>query len=431
MLEQGFLKELGEKIEQGIAILRIYNDPEIYELERKRIFARAYIFVAHESEIPQPGDYVVRYVGDESYIVIRGEDGRIRALFNACRHRGMRLCRSEKGQAKTFLCPYHGWTYRNTGELIGVPAEKEAYGGRLDKAKWGLYEAPHVESYNGLIFVSLDPRAPSLKEYLGGMTWYLDLLTRRSSAGLEVIGAPQRWVVDVNWKLPAENFSSDAYHTLMTHRSLVQLGMAPSDPQFAMYGTHISAGNGHALGIGFIPEHLPLPPFLGYPEPVINALKRNYPSEAQVQVAEKMQFWHGTVFPNLSLLNAALPIPFLTFRVWRPMGPNRTEIWSWFLVERDAPEDFKRRSYETYVHTFGTSGVFEQDDVEIWRGITAMAGGPTAERFELNFQLGMHFQPDPTWPGPGTALPLDYAERNERVWLREWYRYLVSENPWQ
>jgi phenylpropionate dioxygenase-like ring-hydroxylating dioxygenase large terminal subunit len=431
MLEKGFWEELGEKLNEGIVWMKIYSDPEIYELERKRIFGRAYIFVAHESEIPREGDYVVRYVGDERYIVVRGDDGRIRALFNACRHRGTRLCRAERGQAKTFLCPYHGWTYRNTGELIGVPAEKEGYGGRLDKAQWGLYEAPRVESYNGLIFVSLDPTAPSLKEYLGGMTWYLDLLTRRSAEGLEVVGAPHRWIVNTNWKLPAENFSSDAYHVPMVHHFAVQLGLAPPDAQFTLYGAHISVGNGHGLGIGYIPEHLPLPPFLGYPQQIVEALKKNYPSEAHVRVMERMQFLHGTIFPNLSLLNAELPLPFLSFRLWRPVGPCQTEIWSWFLVERDAPEDFKRRSYETYVRTFGASGVFEQDDVEVWQSITAMAGGITAERFELNLQLGMHQEPDPSWPGPGTALPRDFAEANERAWLREWYRYLTSENPWE
>ncbi|RMG55101.1 MAG: aromatic ring-hydroxylating dioxygenase subunit alpha [Acidobacteria bacterium] len=432
---EGLLRQAKQSIDDGRVPVRIYNDPDIFALEKERVFGRAYIYLGHESEIPHPGDYVVRYIADDHLIVVRDEQGQIRVLFNCCRHRGMQVCRAEMGNASHFRCPYHGWTYRNTGELVGVPAGKEAYGDVLDKRAWGLRSVPRVESYAGMVFASLDAQAPSLDEYLGGMKWYLDLVTRRSEAGLEVIGAPHRWVMDANWKLPADNFVGDAYHTLMTHRSAVELDLAPRDPKFAMYGVHVHAGNGHGLGMISSPPGMELPPFWGYPQEVVESLQRSYPTPEHVAVARRINFLHGTVFPNFSVLNVMIakdhrsaPTPMLTFRVWRPVGPDRTEVWSWFLVERDAPAWFKEQSYQTYVHTFGTSGVFEQDDTENWRGITRVAKGLMARDHELNYQMGMSFlKLDPTWPGPGEAYPLDYAEANQRAFIRRWCEYMLNE----
>ena len=103
----------------------IYNDRDVFELERERIFGAAWLFLAHEAEIPAAGDYVVRRIVDDSFIVIRDEHGRIRVHFNMCLHRGMQLCRAERGNASHFRCPYHGWSYSNAGELVGVPFYEE------------------------------------------------------------------------------------------------------------------------------------------------------------------------------------------------------------------------------------------------------------------------------------------------------------------
>ncbi|MGH2372262.1 MAG: Rieske 2Fe-2S domain-containing protein, partial [bacterium] len=121
--------------EQGHIPAFIFSDPEIYRLEMDALFTRCWLFVAHESEIPSPGDYVTRHMGDHPVIVARGEDGRIRVLLNVCRHRGMRICRADLGNASHFRCPYHGFTYKNTGELIGIPFQAEIYGSGLDKAR--------------------------------------------------------------------------------------------------------------------------------------------------------------------------------------------------------------------------------------------------------------------------------------------------------
>src|SRR6266511_2956020 len=163
------------KPDEGAVGRRIFSDAEIYQLVLERIFARTWLFVAHASEIPNVGDYVIRYTGRDQVIVARTERDEIGVFLNSCRHRGNQVCRSEMGNTSHFRCPYHGWTYKNNGALIGVPAHKEAYGDTLDRGPLGLLRPPHVDSVHGLIFVNWDPDAPSLDDFLGDIRWYLDL----------------------------------------------------------------------------------------------------------------------------------------------------------------------------------------------------------------------------------------------------------------
>jgi phenylpropionate dioxygenase-like ring-hydroxylating dioxygenase large terminal subunit len=414
---------------------KFMNDPEVHKFERERVFGRTWVFLAHESEIPDAGDYVIRYIAEDQFIVTRDEDGQIRAHYNSCRHRAMQVCRAEMGNASHYRCPYHGWTYNNKGELVGVPAGKEAYGNKLKKSDWGLRQMPSLDSYKGLIFGSLDPDADQLEDFLGDMKFYLDIVLDRSDAGLEVVGAPQRWIVDANWKLGSDNFVGDAYHTMMTHRSMVELGLAPPDPQFALYGEHVHTEHGHGLGIIGPPPGIPLPEFLGMPDNIIEELQRRLTPE-QVEVFRPVAFIHGTVFPNLSIGNFLMskdhvspPNPFLTLRLWHPIAEDKMEVWSFFLVEKDAPDWFKEESYLAYVRTFGSSGVFEQDDAENWRSITRVVRGQFAKDLDLNYQMGRGvYEPDPNWPGPGHAFPMDYAEANQRNFHEYWMQLMSAED---
>ncbi|UUZ59498.1 aromatic ring-hydroxylating oxygenase subunit alpha [Nocardioides sp. B-3] len=177
----------------------------------RKIFGRCWVFMAHESEIEAKGDYVVRKIGEDNFIVSRDEAGAVHVLFDACRHRGVQVCRSDSGNTSHFRCPYHGWTYGTDGKLVGAPLWRDAFGG-MSKEDNGLTAAARVDSFHGLIFATLDPTAPPLKEYLGGMAWYMDLLFGLDGEGMEILGAPQRFVVDANWKSGADNFSGDDYH---------------------------------------------------------------------------------------------------------------------------------------------------------------------------------------------------------------------------
>ena len=151
------LQRVIEDVQKGMIPAKLYSDPEIFDIERRRVFGHAWLFLAHESEIRDPGDYVVRRIVDDSFIICRDEAGEVRVLFNMCLHRGMQVCRSEIGNTSHFRCPYHAWTYSNSGDLVGVPFHRDAYGGEegLKKQGVGLLPAPRVATYAGLIFASV------------------------------------------------------------------------------------------------------------------------------------------------------------------------------------------------------------------------------------------------------------------------------------
>src|ERR1700678_2358886 len=141
--EAGLAGIVGD-VRNGMIPAHIYNDRAVFELEAERVFGRSWVFVGHESEIPAAGDYVVRRVLKDSFIVVRDEEGQIRAHFNMCLHRGMQVCRAEMGNASHFRCPYHGWSYRNDGRLTGLPFHQDAYGGEAGFSRKGqaLLPAP-------------------------------------------------------------------------------------------------------------------------------------------------------------------------------------------------------------------------------------------------------------------------------------------------
>jgi phthalate 3,4-dioxygenase subunit alpha len=435
------IERIVETVREGRVPAGIYSQPEVFERERERLFTRTWQFLAHESEVPEPGDYVVRRVLDDSFIVVRDERGQLRALLNMCRHRGMQVCRAELGNASHFRCPYHAWTYRNTGELVGVPFHAESYGGDavLDRGDRGLVPAPRLDTYRGMVFVSLDEHAPDLREYLGGFAFYLDLYLHQSEAGVEVRG-PQRWLVHANWKIGAENFAGDSYHTPHTHASIVEIGLfrepkASRRKEGALYVADRGAGTTYKLPTGDLDENLA---HLGYP-PEMAARMREAWSPAQRTLAGEAGFMvsASTVFPNLSLVHNwpqvdadGLVVPFISIRQWQPVGPAQTEVLSWFAVDRQAPAWFKDASYRAYLLCFGSSGMFEQDDVENWTSITSVTRGALARRTLLDSRMGLDrdgavlASPVAGWPGPGVAYT-GFGEYGQRQILRLWSEYVA------
>ena len=208
----------------------IFVNDEIYAQEQERLFARAWLFVGHESQIPNPGDFFVSGMGEESVILCRDRAGAIHVFLNSCRHRGMKVCRYDEGNTAVFTCPYHGWSYATDGRLAGVPYFREAYRSTLDRSQWGLVEVAQLCNYKGAVFATWDPAAPSFTEYLGDFARYLDLILdgRDGREGqAEVLGGVQKWLIPCNWKFPAENFSGDSYHNI-SHRSVDLAGIGPS-----------------------------------------------------------------------------------------------------------------------------------------------------------------------------------------------------------
>ena len=132
----------------------IFVNEEIYQQELERLFARVWLFVGHESQIPNPGDYFVSGMAEESVILCRDRVGKVHVFLNSCRHRGMKVCRYDEGNTPVFTCPYHGWSYGTDGRLVGVPYFREAYHEKLDKSQWGLVEVPQLCCHKGTVWAS-------------------------------------------------------------------------------------------------------------------------------------------------------------------------------------------------------------------------------------------------------------------------------------
>ncbi|WP_211658730.1 aromatic ring-hydroxylating oxygenase subunit alpha [Phytoactinopolyspora halophila] len=427
---QRMLDDMRDGIWQGRVPARIFNDQEIFELEREKLFAKAWCFLAHESEIPKKGDYVTRYIADNSIIVVRDEHGNVRANLNMCRHRGNVMCKSEMGNASHFRCSYHGWVYKNSGELIGVPYFKEGYEGQLDRKQWGLVPI-RIDTYAGLIFGTLDPHAPSLDEYLGGFQFYLDIYLKQGANGSEVHGPPDHWIAETDWKICAENFSGDGYHTPVAHQFGFHLGYFPSSGSTHSEGWAVNIpGKGHGIGLGHTPG---MPAFFGYPDELVKQMHESLSPE-QLEVFSKTRTAVGSVFPNLSFLIqpfSLVPgepgVRFCTMRLWHPIGPGRMEMWSWCLVPRDASEEYKEAAYKAYTLTFGQAGTFEQDDFENWIKVTKAAGSTLAKNIEFPYVMGLERPQLEDFPGPGHAVSPYVTDTNFRNLWSTWLDYLTRE----
>ena len=233
---------------------RLYTDETIFRDEMRNIFGAVWVYLAHESQIPENDDFVASRIGLRRIIVTRDSGGQIRALFNRCTHRGATVCRQEQGSAKAFQCPYHGWSFLNSGKLNGVPWP-DGYADDVGDDKFNLAQLPRVQSYRGFIFGTLNEDAPALEDYLGAVRKPIDEWLDRHPGGKVALCNANRLKFNGNWKLAYDN-SADGYHVVFSHRSLLAMenrlvaedekGMAyykdkPDDaPMYVQY-----LGNGH------------------------------------------------------------------------------------------------------------------------------------------------------------------------------------------
>src|ERR1700730_1565184 len=215
-------KLIHEDDEAGLLLVirRVFTEREYFDLERQRIFGTCWIYAGHESEVAKPGDFRARRVAGRPVILARGDDNVVRVMLNTCTHRGAQVCRQASGNAKTFQCAYHAWTFNNRGALIGVPGDS-AYSAAFKREDLGLANAPRMESYRGFVFINFNPAAESLVEYLAGATEYIDLVADQSEVGMKIVEGTQAYSIRANWKLLVEN-SYDGYHGLPTHQSYIQ-----------------------------------------------------------------------------------------------------------------------------------------------------------------------------------------------------------------
>jgi phenylpropionate dioxygenase-like ring-hydroxylating dioxygenase large terminal subunit len=200
-----------------------YSDPAVFAEEKRRLFYASWQVVAHESELPNPGDYVCASVVDQSLFVLRGHDGVVRAFFNVCQHRAHELLTGKGNVKSVIVCPYHAWSYELDGSLRGARATRHLP--EFDPQEYGL--APvRMERHLGLLFVNVDGSAPPLGELAGGM--FADMARDMPWLGEVRFNAEYSFngqegtMLAANWKVMAEN-CLECYHCGPAHKAYVDM----------------------------------------------------------------------------------------------------------------------------------------------------------------------------------------------------------------
>jgi phenylpropionate dioxygenase-like ring-hydroxylating dioxygenase large terminal subunit len=418
----------------------LYTDPNIFDAEMTKIFGGTWVYLAHESQIPNVNDYITGKLGLRPLIITRDSDGVIRALYNRCSHRGTTLCRWDKGNSRSFQCPYHGWSFLNTGKLRGVPWPS-GYAENLPRdPKYNLAQVPRVESYRGFIFGTLNLDAPSLPDYLGPIKQPIDEWLDRNPGGKVVVCEANRFKYKGNWKLAYDN-SGDGYHVIYSHRSLLETenrfsdddgkGMSyykSSPDERPMYIRYM--GNGH--------HFKDKRPNLNNRPGGLWAIESLHPG--MEHVAEKLRGKFGAraesildlagsepvninVFPNLSLLGNHI-------QVFQPVSFNETDsVWYGTKIEdvdgslgEEVLTDINALRMRTQE---GFPNFGEVDDIanfeQIQRGLDCIED----EWIYMNRGLGIpdriHTLDDGTVKGPATD------ELFMREYIREWKRLMKAE----
>ena len=305
-------------------------DPELFEIEREKVFGKTWLYVARDEELPEPGDYKVRQLDvlSTSIIIVRDRDGTVNAFHNLCTHRGNKLIQEEGpqtlGKAKNnlMLCRFHAWSFSTGGELKGVAREENF--ANLDKNCLGLKRV-HCQSWQGFIFINLDDSPKDLKQYLDGMDEQFSGYPYHEST----VSYRYSTVLDCNWKVAMYAFS-EGYHVPTIHAATLPSLAKIEHTEFQCFGPHSTSA-------------LYVPPVDGMvPTPVTGNLGGRLVSSEQhkphlEQLPEKMnpsgrkdfQFEFPVFFPNLVMhLCAGNGYPGMTYfhhQFW-PISVGKT-LW--------------------------------------------------------------------------------------------------------
>ena len=387
--------DAADLVEEGRVHKSLYSNPEIFDEELEKIFNRTWVYVGHESEIPEAGSFKTSYVGHHPVIMARDRKMNIHVMENRCRHRGATVCEKHRGKTKAFTCPYHGWGYGLDGSLRAIPKPEE-YEGVINKEELPLEGLRH-ESYQGLVFATFNNEIEPLEEYLGGAKKWLDLFVKQAGGfPVQVLGE-HRFSFPGNWKIQLEN-TTDAYHFPIVHKSFISsLDNATADIFDFLDGEGFveDLGHGHSVMV-MIPELVDLEANLDQPIPerfeeLAEALRAEGHEEGMVR--RLVRAAHGTGF-NLNLFpNVSCSMAF--FRVLRPVSVGETEIQHVAIGGQGAPAAFNQKRMRLHEHFQGPMGFGTPDDGEAWERVQKGAAAGTDGWILVNRGMNhLHTSPD-------------------------------------
>lgn len=353
------------KIKAGPVVSRAcYVDPEIFEAEQARIFEHAWLFVAHESEFSKPGDFRTTDLAGQPVLAVLGADRRVRVLLNSCRHRGAIVEMDKAGNRDCFRCLYHHWEYGLDGALRFVP-KQEGYGAAFRKEELGLVPVPRVDTFEGLVFASLDENAPPLRDYIGAIAPNLTYVATYGNRKLQSLGNYE-YTYNANWKLICEN-TMDDYHPQFLH-ALAFAQRAKAFNLEGQGGTHTDGPRAarfyktrECLDFGI---HGTI-----HWEEMPETLRLQH---------ERTRHAHVSVFPTFLMLYH--PVWDVTgIRVVKPISVDKTKVLTHCLGPEDATDEMKRQIAESFHSSWGPGGRVGVDDIvafeQVQKGLKAKVGG--------------------------------------------------------
>jgi phenylpropionate dioxygenase-like ring-hydroxylating dioxygenase large terminal subunit len=368
------LTNWGELIEHDRVHGSLYTDPHIYAAELERIWYRTWVYVGHVSEVPEPNDYVLKSIGPQPVIMSRDKHGEIHLLLNRCSHRANLVCDAPQGNSSAFRCPYHGWTFSNSGKLLGYPFNS-GYGGPEAKKDLGLGRVARVGIYAGFVFGSFAQEGPSLLEHLGAAIDAFDRLVRLSPSGeVELTAGWLKHKVKANWKMLLEN-ETDGYHPQFVHASIFSVADSGIGDLYGEKSIAVSRdlGGGHSendlrpefrrigdpLGwFGTTPEKVP-----GYVSQLEATLGKEAAREVMIDGSP-----HVMVFPNLFIAEIQL-------FVIQPLAVDET-VQHVTAVQYKGSPDMNRRMLQQTIGSVGPAGFLLADDSDMYernqRGVQAL-----------------------------------------------------------
>ncbi|MEX2354170.1 MAG: Rieske 2Fe-2S domain-containing protein [Gammaproteobacteria bacterium] len=389
----------------------LYSDPGIFDAEMRNLFENGWCYVAHESEIKNPGDFRTSAVGRIPVIVSRGDDDKVYVNVNACRHRGTLVCREEHGNTRFFTCPYHGWSYNKDGSLNNITDRDNFPEGWGDDIK-GLVPANRVSVLHGMIFASFNDDVPELETCLGPVKTYIDYWFKHALDGTVRVLKPWRASYQGNWKYQLEN-STDGWHARYVHISALK-----TISQFGTYNPKVGwkgCTRGFTGGHGILERpRTDIPPDLQPDfDEFAQVLRKHYGEEDGEKMFVRR---HITLFPNIQLMEFKL-------RVIQPVSVNKTIIYE-YPIELEGTDSRINKAIRTRLlkeisisSGSPVSGMVNADDVEIFaRNQSGLASG----RMEwVRLARGIHrevAEREGEWSGQ------DMDELPQRALYREWVR---------